>query len=489
MGRQPKPGDIFDPTDFQAGLTALGSKSYQALAVIGEEAFELVVAMWVLVMVERAVGQQGLGVYAYLTACLYSVRYLAQYGVTRFIEKETAALSAQPERQLRLLTQGFQAILMTALAGAFVVLLSAGFDTAHTRVQERIGAYVITAIILPVANINALKYSILQGLGKHTQVARLRMLRHGLILGGTFVLTRIPVAPSYLLAAILLAEAMVGMRSRGLLRLPPFLTAFRQLDRLRVTLKKSQAYLFTDNALDVMLNIDLLVLGWFVSSWDLGVYAEAAVLVRFFLIIPAGIKPLLRRQYVILASQNQLTRLADRVRHNTAVMFTLSGVLTVIVLLHFPTVLDLLFETRGEARQSFSIFTVFVPGLLFYGTLMAQEPAYEALGKADELKQLSMGLAGTNFLLTLYLVPAAGFWGAAAATVLTMWVHFAWFGRNLVVCTALDKRTLIVAGMGLYLIYKFLKWLNGGTIADAALVPLLIGLLVYTSGIFGTRSE
>lgn len=40
-------------------------------------------------------------------------------------------------------------------------------------------------------------------------------------------------------------------------------------------MQKGRAHLFTDNLLDVVFYLDLLILGWFVGPVELGVYARA----------------------------------------------------------------------------------------------------------------------------------------------------------------------------------------------------------------------
>jgi len=73
-----------------ADLGLMVGKVFQTLAVIGEEALELIMSLWILIMVERAFGQQGVGVYSYLMALLYITRYIADFGVARHLEHEVA---------------------------------------------------------------------------------------------------------------------------------------------------------------------------------------------------------------------------------------------------------------------------------------------------------------------------------------------------------------------------------------------------------------
>lgn len=461
----------------------LTGKIYQMLVSIGEEAFELGVSLVIMIMVERIYGQQGLGIYAYLTACLYTVRTAANFGVTRYTERQTAQLS-QSGQQQRMIGHSLQAIFITGLAGAAALLVTAGFDTSHTRVQERLAAYVIIALILPLANLNSLKLAILHGRGLHQRVAQIRMLRHGIILGGSFLCCSIGVAPSYLLIAVLIADSFTAAKLRRHLRLPPLMGTFRKMRKVLVTLQQGRTYLFADNALEMLLNIDLFVLGLFMDAWNLGVYAEAAVLVRFFLIIPAGIRPILRRQYILAAGargQEMLRRLLQR---HASILFLLHTMAALIVVLYFPVVLDLFFQTRGETRQAFTIFLVFVPGLIFFGPSTAQEPVYEAVKRVQGLRRLTLGVSTVNLILTLYLVPAAGVMGAATATMLAMLIYFLLFGRNLGITPWADRFSYLVAGLGLYLIYTLLSWLSWSSAVTIWLGPVMTGLLVYTCGLF-----
>lgn len=475
------------PPQMPHWLSASGKKVSQTLAVIGEEAFELIVALLVMVVVERAYGQQGLGVYAYLTACLYAVRYLANYGVTRYVERETA-VSASASRQRQIIGKGIQATVITGISAALVLLATAAFDTSHTRIQERLAAYFIIAAIIPLANLNHLKLSILNGRGRHGQVARLRLLRHGLMLVGIFVLAGIGIPPSYLLIAFFFADIAVARRARRFIKLPPILSAFKQPGNIKDTLQRGQAYFFTDNALDLLLNADLFILGLFVTAWELGVYAEAAVMVRFFLIVPVGLKPILRRIYNQMAANGQTRPLAFSLRRNIALMFSLHAALALPVLLYFPAVMEFFFHNRLASGEAFQLFATLAPGLVFYGAFSAHEPIYEALGQVEALKRLTLVVGIANLFLTLYLVPAAGLMGAALATMVTMMVYVILFGRKLAMVHKIDKFNFVIAGFGLYLIYTLFQWGHWRPAVTVWIGPILTVLVFYACGIFDVQS-
>jgi O-antigen/teichoic acid export membrane protein len=466
----------------------LTAKAYQLVVVVGEEVFELIITLWILIMVERAYGQQGVGIYSYLMALLYIARYTANFGVARHVEHEIAIIGEDGPRRQQLIASGFQTTVATGLAAATLLIVTAGFDTTHTRIEERLAAYLIIGLALPMANLNYLKLSILQGLGQHARVAHLRICRYGIFLGFMLVLTRLHVPPSYLLIAYLLSELVMTVMIRRHLKLPGFRVVWQHPRHIVETLKRANVYLFTDNGLDVLLNLDLFVLGLFVSAWDLGVYAEAAVIVRFFLVIPVGIKPILRRRYNKMAAQAETTALYALVRRRTSVLFSLHAILAVCVLLTYPAVLNFFFNTRGEEMLSFNIFSVFVPGLIFYGAFSAQDPLYEAVGQVAHLRRLTMMTSGINVVLTFYLVPVAGFYGAAIATMVTMLIYFGLFGRDLKFPIQFDKSTYMVAGLAVYLIYTIFGGWVMGVAASYWLAPVLLWVLFYLIGLFGVSS-
>jgi O-antigen/teichoic acid export membrane protein len=137
---------------------------------------------------------------------------------------------------------------------------------------------------------------------------------------------------------------------------------------------------------------------------------------------------------------------------------------------------------------SFKIFSVFVPGLIFYGAFSAQDPVYEAVGQVAHLRRLTMMTSGINAVLTFYLVPVAGFYGAAIATMLTMLLYFGLFGRDLSLPIQFDKITYIVAGLAVYLIYTLFGGWDLGVGAGYWLAPVLLWVLFYLIGLFGVPS-
>ena len=153
--------------------------------------------------------------------------------------------------------------------------LTIGYDAAHTQIGERAVAYLIIGAILPLRSLNALKLSILHGKGRHDVVAKLQTSNRLIFLGAIILLIIIRVPPSYLLLAFLCSEIFLAILAVVKHKLRDSWKIWIGFSSVRSTLIQGYRYLFTDDALDTILYIDFLILGFFVSSWELGVYAEA----------------------------------------------------------------------------------------------------------------------------------------------------------------------------------------------------------------------
>ena len=471
-----------------SSLFDLPRKIWQIFAVVGEEALELFIGLLVLLLVEHAYGPAGLGLFAFLMALMFVARYITVWGITRYVEIETAK-STKGKEQDAIVSGGLRALIMTSLAGSCFLFATSGFDARHTLVGEWLISYFFVAALLPFANLNALKFAILNGRGEHGLVARHRLIKHIILLVIIFFLTSTHIHPSFLLVAYLLAEFITAIRLRRSLKFPKFRGLFRQPATAVATLKKGQSYLFTDNGLDLLLNIDFFILGLFVNEWRLGVYAEAAMLVRLCLIISLGLRPILRRRYTLIVKEHSITHLLATLARHSGLLFTLQGGLALLTLLYFPMVFDFFFAVRTASAASFEIFLLFVPGLLFFTTFSTLEPVFEATGKPFLLKKLTITVTIINIILTSILVSVSGIAGAATATMLTMLVHFLLFIHWLPFPLALGRNTFITAAMALYIVYQLFGQWPGHPMLTAVLAPCSLILTFYGCGLYGVEEK
>lgn len=121
--------------------------------------------------------------------------------------------------------------------------------------------------------------------------------------------------------------------------------------------------------------------------------------------------------------------------------------------------------------------------------MIAIEPIYEAVGQVQTLKRLIMRVSALNLSLNIYLVPFAGYYGAAAATMISMFSYFLFFGTTFPKAFRFKKASFVSAGAGIYLIHVFLHRLNAGFGIDVFLIPIIGFLLFWLIGFFDVSEE
>jgi len=451
---------------------------------VGEGALELSVHLLAMILVERSLGQEGLGIYSYLLSLFMIGGYLSAFGIPHYVERETAFHHDKRQRQGEILTNAFQAICWLGLLVAGFCFLSASYDTTHTQIQEKLAAYLIIGLTIPIRNLNKLKLAVLHGLGNHEQVAKLEAKKRIAFLLAIFLLLKVHTPPSYLALSFLLGELFLMVMAARKVALPRINTIWNDLGRLGATLRGGYNVLFTDEAFEIVLYIDLLILGFYVPAWDLGVYTEAFILARLVLLIPLSVRPIFRRKYCLLVVQRGHGQTSRMVYRATTIFFYLHSLLVLYILLYFPAVLHFFFWTHGEELLSFRIFTVLLPGLLYCASVTASEPIYEATGRVESLRKIVLIVFLTNTALNFYLVPFAGFFGAAAATTFSMLLYFFLFGWHLPEQYKMAKSSFLVAGGSVYLVYLLMERLDSSLAIAIWMLPIPLFLLMFLIGFF-----
>ncbi|MDY6952153.1 MAG: oligosaccharide flippase family protein [Thermodesulfobacteriota bacterium] len=452
--------------------------------VIGENTLELIAYLLAMVLVERALGQEGLGVYSYLLSLFMIGGYVTEFGIPRYVEYEIPLNKA---REDAIIKEAFQATIMLGLLCVGLFFLTGAYDAAHTRVQEKAAAYLIIGTSIPFRNVNRLKMAILHGQGRHDDVAKVETYKRLAFLGAIFVLLLFQLPVSYLVLSFLIAELFALVLAAKKAPMPPLRDVWQNRHRLRQTLRKAQRFLFTDDAFDTILYVDFLVLGLYVTSWELGVYAEASILARFFLIVPMSIRPIFRHRYCVLSTEAASFEVSEVFHRTTAILFYLNAVLALYIVRYFVPLLETFFYTRGETLIAYKLFLVIVPGLLFYSSVTASDGIYECEKSIGSLRSMIVAIAVVNLVLNFYLVPFAGIYGAATATMISMLLYFLLFGKTLAQPYRPEKRSYLLAGGCVYLTHMLVGWVDAGWALSFCLVPFVLFLLLFLMGFFNLK--
>ncbi|BBO92625.1 lipopolysaccharide biosynthesis protein [Desulfosarcina ovata] len=441
----------------------------------------IVTGLAAMLLVDHHYGPVGLGLFAWFVSLLAIAGYLGQYGIATFVENRMARAQAQADAE-GLAADALAALLTLGLAAAGLSIVAAfqvagpGWGAGDALLYLLLGPTIL------FQNINSLRLALLDGAGRHAQAAGLRIRQRFTLLVVLLVLCLAEAPVPFLAGAFPLSQLIMALMGRKRIQLPPVSAVLAGRKQIFRTIDHGRAFLFTGNSLDVVFYLDMLILGWFVGPVELGVYARAMILMRLFLVIPSGLRPVLRQRANRLVGSGDRQELVQLVARSSRVLFAVHGLLALFILVQFPRTMAFLFNLRQWTDQAFAVFALVLPGLVFHCLATALGPLFEADQENFKLKRLTLVVALVNLVLNLNLIPFAGIAGAALSTTVAMFVHFWLFCRWLPV----DMKNIGIfwpgAAAALYLTYVPLAALNVGPLASLLLALLLFGTLLWSSG-------
>lgn len=439
-----------------------------------------------MIIVDRHYGPAGLGMFAWFFSLLAMAGYLGRFGIPVYVENRIAR---EPESATDIGANALAALL--ALGGAGIVI---GTMYAFLLPGPGPGAADNLLILLlgPTIffqNINALRLAMLNATGRYGRAARLRIRQRIVFLAATLVLCWGQVPVPLVAGAFCISQIVMLVMGRKAMRLPAMGQVVAGMKQIRPMLEKSRAFLFTDNLLDVVFYVDMLILGWFVSPFQLGIYARALILARLFLVVPGGLRPIFRRRVNHMVQGGPDSRLKPFMARVSRWFFFVHGLLALFVLTHFQQALDMLYEGRQWAADAFTVFGLVVPGLIFYSAVTALEPVFEARQQQAALRRLTLIVAAINLVLNINLIPFAGIHGAAAATAIATGAHFLIFCRLLPADLKGFQFFWPGAAASLYLAYVLMVWAGVGILIWVLAASLVLGGLLWLTGFFGTAEK
>jgi O-antigen/teichoic acid export membrane protein len=457
------------------------------LLTIGEMAIDIAVSLLLLILVGRAYGPDGLGVYTFFLAVFVIVSFLCEFGVNKWVEKELAAgLHRGTRDEAGFLAQAKAATFTAGLIGALgTALLGSWAAGAETVAKGMWPGFVLLIVAVPLNLYSGYLTSVLRGRGHHTDASRAGFAKRTVQVVFVFFLSSLRLRPELLVVVFIFSEVVFILAAGKKAKVPSLFSAMGKFGLAIKVFRQSVQYYFTQEGLRVLFFVDFFALGFFVSAAREGAYAEASVLARLFLLIPLGAAPLYRAK-LYRASE---TDIYTSPRRTAARLFTVHGVGALIFLLYFPQILRALFHIQGDVPVFFQAFSMLLPGLLFFIPTVVMEPIYLRSGREDELNRIASRVFLLNAFLNFYLIPFAGVFGAAGATTISLIVYFVLFTRNVGGERVLPVQAYLLAGALIYCSYHALSAIKLPAVVIIPGIAVLLPILFWMGGMYGEQKS
>jgi O-antigen/teichoic acid export membrane protein len=337
----------------------------------------------------------------HLSVVKYVAQYAVQVGIYRAIN--TAAIL------LSIVVAGLSAILLWLLSEQIGILLGS---------PEVAKGIVYIAPALFFFSINKVLLSILNGLSRMKLYASFQALRYLLIVGALITLILLDVPSEVLPFAFTIAEGILLIcLSVSLYReflLPPFEVLRKWvLNHLEFGIKG----LGSNVLLQMNTRVDVLVLGYFMSDFHVGIYSFVAIFIEGIYQVLIVLRTVYNPLLVKLISEQRIEQLKSVIESGvrTTYRFMIIGGVIAILLYPFGVLIS---EDKQLYLRSWPIFAILMSGIVLSSGYIPFGQILVQAGRPGLHTIMTLLLVVFNFTVNLLLIPVLGLIGAAVATAL-----------------------------------------------------------------------
>lgn len=177
-----------------------------------------------------------------------------------------------------------------------------------------------------------------------------------------------------------------------------------------IVLGNSIAYLYV--------NLDSLMIGYYLSSEDVGVYSISLIFIQGLTLIPNSMQlvtnPIITRYY----SKKQYSILASTMKNIAFKVFLISVFISLLIVITGKTIITNIFNP--SFISAYYPLLILLIGYSIYSPLRSIGTFYSSIGKVKLPYKISILSAFLNLIFNIILIPKYGISGAAMATSIAL---------------------------------------------------------------------
>lgn len=392
-----------------------------------------------LVLMKYA-GPGTLGIFNQLYAVFVIAGQLAVLGLNDSCQKHVAQFDSNDLEKSPLIAAALNCAFLTGLCGSFALLVLS-FGIAKTDMDSlSLGVrYLAPGVLFFV--LNKVGLSILNGEQKMRFYAVGQSTRAILVVAGCLFVGLSELPKSFMGVAFTLSEFILFF-----LIFPPLRGhIIRTRKSVHVTRWMRQHFHFGARALphgfltEAMIRIDVLMLSFFVSETQIGIYSFVAFFVEGVFQIPLVVRTVTNPIWTGVLIRRQAKEFFNIALRSVLIsgLSTLAVIASILIL--FPTIIS--YFPKTEPVTSLHLLSILMTGLGIYSFFLPLDNMLLQGGRPGLQSLYMLITASINVALNLYLIPTYHLQGAAVATA----VSFAVSGPILCLMAyfALDFKFLI----------------------------------------------
>ncbi|MBP1910660.1 flippase [Methanolobus bombayensis] len=383
------------------------------------------------IVLGRELGPSGLGVYTLVYTIYMLGMQFAAFGLGNAITKYVAEFSDALEKAKEFISVGIvSSFLIGTLMGAFLYIGSYHISVNIFKVPEMIYLLKITAIVFPFMAIYKVVLGALNGFRDMKNFALANIALNAFIfLVSVFFVINLKMHVKGAVLGFVLPTIVLGILS--IYFIYPYLKIPKSPLLKNETLKNLLNfgfYVVLGNSIGyIYLHIDSLMIGYYLTETEVGLYAVAVIFIQGVSLIPSAAQnvtnPIIAQNF----AKKQYETILTMIKNITSKVLLASIIISMIAIIFGETLIVTIFGM--EFLSAYHPLIILLIGYTFYSPFRSIGTFYSSIGHVQLSYKIALFTAAMNILLNLLLIPKYNIIGASMATSISLiimtLVHFA----------------------------------------------------------------
>lgn len=445
------------------GITTARKFTFDVGFVFASSIASLFIGFLLKIILGRFLAASGLGLYS-MAFLLYSIiSLIGAFGIPTATVKYVAEYK-EKDRLHSFVSCSVINSLILGMSAALVLYFLSNIFANFFDMPELTYLIRILAFALPFLVVNNTLLGMLNGLRNMKSYSFSMVFRRVLVLAFTTCLVVIGWGVQGAVFAVAISEIAISIlllfSSRKLFHFT--LRGYIQTTKRLISFSSKLFLAGATHMLDT--NIDMLMIGYFLTDKDVGIYAIAIAISRLLLMIPGAMNTITYPMISEYHGKTAHNSVEKTIVKSTKYSFLVLSIIGLILILIGKDIISLLLPS--EFLAAFLPLVILVFALMFYGSMVSVGATFAGVDRPDIPFKVNSIAVITNFCLNIVLIPILGIIGAAITTsttyVMRTVIYFALFSRilNVKVNGLWFMRVLGVIGLMIMAFFVFKTWVN-----------------------------
>ncbi|KAF5425821.1 MAG: Membrane protein involved in the export of O-antigen and teichoic acid [Candidatus Methanomarinus sp.] len=372
------------------------------------------------IVLGRELGPSGLGLYTLVfTIYMFGMQFAA-FGIGAALTKYIAQYHDDQTKIREFVTAGIAGSLVSGtVMGILLYLFSDTISIQFFHIPEMTDLLKITAFCFPFIAMQKAVIGTLNGLRLMKLFAVVNIVQNMSVLVITVVLVLwLNMDVKGAVIGFVLSTLLVGLLSLAFVR-DYFTTSPKLVHTVLKEISWFGFYVVLANSIGmVIIQIDSLLIGYFMNETEVGYYAVAIVFTHGITLLPQAVQRVTTPSIATYYGKRDFKSIRSLIRGTMIKMLLVAIAIAIILAFFGKTLIGIIFTE--EYIPAYAPLLILLIGYSIYASFISVGTCLSSIGKVQIVFRISALCAILNTLLNIGLIPQFGLVGAASATSISL---------------------------------------------------------------------